>query len=580
MLGIGTRLLRLAQSGIRPALQPAKRLKKCAPVCKSQMAHNSVYTSIRPLKALYKTSVRYMHAARAETSAVETVEDLLEQTRLLASQLSPEMKKSREQYSSNIEKQVRILHRALKLAVTQNRQDKVAIFVNLIKMCDVHEMSKKIVEFVEEHTKMLDLEEVAREGIPGLYAEALFAEGRSGDAKTIATSASERLFQLPHIPTEVLVISLFNLATIEQHCSLIDDSIRTYKRAIAVAKGTHKAKPNSSATSHADTNPPENTQSGSTETNLAKDLNQVSPHLSAMLHSNVAGLMLSQGRKAEAVPHLKATVDLREALLKQNPEDEGLRNLYVRSIEALSGTHLEMNRSDASQLVWERASLVLEYGGDSSEFIAKELEQVEQELQHPPTSKSQLAAVKHRHGKALVACNTQKSLNDAIKPLRFACDTYRELDDKLGLLDALEDLSSAYEALAYASTNEHASKEVQPNAFLDEQIANFGECLAVSEALYGAMNPENARYLTNLAIFTAARGEKSRARDLIRAALYICDKAALGPEEELVARAQTVRVFLTDESESSSSEAVDPKRSITTKISTSKGKSSGKWPKM
>lgn len=377
------------------------------------------------------------------------------------------------------------------------------------------------------------MDEIVLKEVPGLYADALFGVGRKAEALQVAEQTSEHLLTLPAARLETVVVALFNLGVLQQSCGLIEDSIRSMTRAATLASSTPQSTSTSSSTSD---------MANTSMTTSTTSSNQVSDEVIATLSSFLGTALLRLSRKTDAIPYLTAAVDSRERMLKTEPYDDDLRNNFVHSIEALSAAHLELDDSDNSRLTWERASLVLEYGGDTSGWLQTEMQTSKQELEKVAVSPSQLAGVHHRHAKALIACNTLDSLQDSLTLLKNASDTYRTLDDKHALLDSLEDLANAYEALAYKMNGD---SDIPSNAFIEEQAAVFGECLVLGQALNGAYNQDNARYLCNLAIFTSAQGETDRARNLVKAALYICEKNDVDSEDEIYARAQTLLLMLT-----------------------------------
>ena len=424
-----------------------------------------------------------------------------------------------------------------------NSSDSRSIFVTLVTTCDAHQRSQELVDIVEKHNEWLYLDEMVLKEVPGLYAEALFALGRNVEALHVAAHTAERLLSLPDARLETVIVTLFNLGVLQQSCGHIDESIRTMTRAVGLATSSSTSNSNPNSSSPSTSTLPHSSESSpsiSVHSNISTT-KRVSDEVIAALNSFLGTTLLRLNRKTDAITYLTAAVDSRERMLRTNSQDEELRNGFVQTIEALSAAHLELDDSENSRLTWERASLVLEYGGDTSGWVMSEVQKSKQEMEKTAVSPSELAGVHHRHAKALIACNTLDSLKDSLKLLKTASDTYRTLGDRHALLDSLEDLANAYEALAYKLNGD---ADIPSNSFVDEQVAVFGECLALGESLNGAFNLDNARYLCNLAIFTSTRGEVDRAKDLVKAALYICQKNKVEDEEEIYARAQTLMLML------------------------------------
>lgn len=221
--------------------------------------------------------------------------------------------------------------------------------------------------------------------------------------------------------------------------------------------------------------------------------------------------------------------------------DEGARNAYVKAAEALSSL---FNQSDAARRVWERASIVLEYGGDAAGWLSKELEVTQKELnevQEGETSEIHLADLQHRHAKALLACNTRESLEMALKSVESAENSYRSMKRSQELLDTLEDKMAILESLTQIKSGN--SGEISQE-FVKEQIDIIGECLSLSGELNGPFSMENAKFLLNLSIFTSADRQLDRAVDLAKAAIYICEKAEVASNDEIYMRSKTVLQML------------------------------------
>jgi tetratricopeptide (TPR) repeat protein len=411
-----------------------------------------------------------------------------------------------------------------------------SLFITFVKTCDAFNKLGDIVVFVEENKEIMESRESVEAEIPGLYAEALWSIGRKEEALAAAKRACELISALPPntMHPEPVAVAYFNLALMQQDLKHTEACIQTYKDAAMICQNSRLHAPNSSADSV--------TQG---ETALSNS-HAISDDIVAAINTNLASLLMRAEKRVEALSHAKISVDCRERLLKQDPTDFKRRNEYVMAMEALSALQLEMGDSEASRITWEQASLVLEYGGATEGYIQQEIEESRQEVKKEHSTPADVAAVNHRHAKALLACNTPESLKDALSPLTLACETFRQIDDKVSLLDALEDLSNLNEALFHsANKNQEARPSANPGvSFVDEQVAVFGECLALSEALYGAFYRENARYLNNLAIFTFERGENDRAQDLAKAALYVCEKCKLDEGDEIYAHSKTLMLMM------------------------------------
>lgn len=531
---------------------------------------------------------------------IETIESFLEEASELATSLASDEVRSAEMISQVAKAQIEVMKKALTKAEAEKSEKSAQIFISLLKTCEMHERPLELIQVAEDFSDLFKKEEVIRSEVRGLYAEALWSLHFSSNSQIASknmkkakstqihdkpVSFSERahiemkkqcdaLFTIHSIPAESLVVSLVNLALIEDSSNLLNNAINTLEMAASVCKNPFQFVIPSPTPEEVNDGSEEASAKNSFPEFTTEDLAVVSDKVSAIVFENLGRLLskssnetASGGSEEEiskmvsenddiivkrAVESLSLVVDCRERMLRTNMNDEELRNAFVAAVETLSEFHLKKNNSSASRLVWERASLVLEYGGDSQGWLTKEIESSRQEVNETKNSKGENAAALHRHAKALLACNTSSSVSDSLAPLTKACHLFREIDDKHSLLDALEDLAIAYETLAShpppSSSSSSPSSDPLSSAFIDEQIAVFGECLALSGELNGPFHPDNARFLLNLAIFTSARRELPRARDLAKASVYICQKNQMAPSEDVFARAKSVLAMLSSSS--------------------------------
>ena len=396
---------------------------------------------------------------------------------------------------------------------------------------------------------------------------------------TTAQHYSDLLFALPYVPASSLVVSLINVGLVLEVMLLHEYAARVYKRALEICNSpqsfikTHNSKtPGMTGSlngSKSGLNMASSPSPSAPEDDIST-LSTISENIRSIVHSKLADSLLASIQQKEssstqsttisskdpqttaesdpllhlrneAKSHLENALNLRESILKLNPQDEEARNAYVRAVEALSSS---FESSDASRLVWERASIVLEYGGDAAGWLSKELETTQRDLneaQNGDISESNFAALQHRHAKVLLACNTEESLSKAIKLIEEAEKTYRKQDAPRELLDVLEDKMATLESLAQA----RKSPTNDPSAhFVKEQIEIIGECLNLSGQLNGQFSIENAKFLVNLSIFTAADQQFDRASDLAKAALYICEKSGTSADDDILSRAKSVLSML------------------------------------
>lgn len=572
---------------------------------KSKAGSSSVARSFRPRKlaptwtsdrAIWFLGTKWLHTSSKYCSAPQSVENTLLEAERLAQTITPELRANQATYDKTITSQLALLDKALQQSLqdwnmaadkTSAKQIAVRIFISLIKSADAAQRTKHVVKTVKDNIKLLFEEESVLAEIPGLYAEAIwtladeeerlqqsqgglsasaqaqrstpsaFITAQRADAIKLNAEAANVLHDLyrvhKRVPAEPVVVAFFNLALMQQASDQIDAAIASYKRASAICQqivSEHQIALSTYTQARSQT-PHQDIDSSPSKA----PVQEITDETIALIHANLATLLLDLGRKSEAIPVIHVAVDCRERLLKQDVLSEQLRNDYVSTIEALSAVHLELGDSESSRRVWERASLMLEYGGDTAGWLKTELQASKKILDDTSSQASprEMAAVRHRHAKALIACNTADSLANAVEPLKLACETYRHLDDKASLLDALEDLSNAYESMSYnviqsaaapSSATSASSMAPTMKPFVDEQSAVFGECLSLSESLHGAFYLENARYLNNLAIFAAEKNEAERARNLVKAALYICEKVGVDPSDSIYATTRTLHALM------------------------------------
>lgn len=523
---------------------------------------------VQDLRKHFIVKVRGFCTSTKKGEEENTIEVWLDKASSFAVLLSSSDSMSIETMKNVAEEQIKAMREALKLAVAQNAETKEEIFVALLKTMDMHGRRDWIRKVVAENPGMMEREAVVRAEVGAIHAEAICDESINpalepsnaspsarGPKAALALSQhySDLLFSLTHVPAESLVVSLINVGLLMDALQLSTYAIRVYKRAhdicvspkssIKLSSGNEGRKDASSASNSKDASAP-SFDSLADVTSLSSITNNVK----CIVHSKLASALLTDPKlgkdaavRSEAKSHLESVVNMREASLKQNMGDEGARDAYVKAVEELSSF---FDSSDASRLVWERASIVLEYGGDADGWLSKEIEASQHELneaQGSDISASNLSALQHRHAKALLACNTQDSLNKALKLIDQAEATYRQLEMSRELLDVLEDKMAIYESLSQLRSS---SSNKSGTDFIKEQIDVTAECLSLSGQLNGPFSFENAKFLVNLSIFASADRQIARAVDLAKAAVYICEKAGVPAEDEIFSRAKSVLSML------------------------------------
>lgn len=569
MLSASRRLLSRGVEGAIP-LSKAHGATKVRQIRTSRSFANLVpRPCLRDVAQLYVVKGRGYCTSSKKEEEENTIELWLEKASSFAVLLNSSQSMSIEKMKSVGEEQIKAMRSALNLAVTQNSDMKEEIFVAILKTMDMHGRRDWIRKVVAEHPGMMESEGVIRAEVGAIHAEAICDETINpalepsnstsiarGPKAALALSQhySDLLFSLPYVPAESLVISLINVGLLMDALQLFDFSIRIYKRALDICttpKSFIKTSSNKKGQKSSSSDP-NSIDSSSPSLGSLSDLtalSSISDHVKSIVHSQLASALMSDptrgkdaATRSEAKSHLESVVTLREDALKRNVGDEDARNAYVKAVEALSSF---FDSSDASRLVWERASIVLEYGGDAGGWLSKEIEQSQHELieaqNESNISGANLAALQHRHAKALLACNTQDSLDKAIKLIHQAESTYRQLEMPRELLDVLEDKMASYESLSQLRA---VSPDKPGTEFIKEQLDITAECLNMSGQLNGPFSIENAKFLVNLSIFASADRQIDRAIDLAKAAVYICEKAGSSHDDEILSRAKSVLSML------------------------------------